>query len=37
MTYPGAFVEPATLTATWIWNPGEEIKPSQCAMPDAIP
>ena len=33
LTDPGTFVEPATLTATWIWNPGEEIKPFQCATP----
>lgn len=37
VTDPATFVEPATLTGTWIWNPGEEIKPFQCATPDAMP
>ena len=35
VTDPGTFVEPATLTGTWTWNPGEEIKPFQCALPDS--
>ncbi|MFL2546608.1 MAG: DUF6152 family protein [Candidatus Rariloculaceae bacterium] len=35
VTDASTFVEPATLTGHWIWNPGEEIKPFQCALPDA--
>ena len=34
VTDPGTFVEPATLVGAWHWNPGEEIKPFQCALPD---
>ena len=34
VTDPATFVEPATLVGAWDWNPGEEIKPFQCAMPD---
>ena len=34
MTDPETFVGPATLAGAWYWNPGEEIKPFQCAMPD---
>ncbi len=35
VTDPTTFAEPATLAGAWYWNPGEEIKPFQCAMPDA--
>ena len=31
---PATFVEPAMLVGAWYWNPGEEIKPFQCAIPD---
>ena len=34
VTDPATFVEPATLVGAWHWNPGEEIKPFQCALPD---
>lgn len=34
VTDPVTFVEPATLVGAWHWNPGEEIKPFQCALPD---
>ena len=34
VTDPGTFTEPATLAGAWHWNPGEEIKPFQCALPD---
>ena len=34
VTDPPTFVEPATLVGAWHWNPGEEIKPFQCALPD---
>ena len=34
VTDPGTFTEPATLAGAWYWNPGEEIKPFQCATPD---
>ena len=35
VTDPATFVEPATLTGTWVWNPGEEIKPFECATPES--
>ena len=35
ITDPVTFTEPATLGGFWYWNPGEEIKPFQCALPDA--
>jgi hypothetical protein len=28
----GTFTEPATQIGVWFWNPGEEIKPFQCAL-----
>ena len=34
VTDPTTFVDPATLVGAWNWNPGEEIKPFQCALPD---
>ena len=34
ITDPVTFTEPATLAGFWYWNPGEEIKPFQCAVPD---
>ena len=34
VTDPVTFSEPATLVGGWHWNPGEEIKPFQCALPD---
>lgn len=37
VTDPGTFTEPATLVGAWHWNPGEEIKPFQCALPDGGP
>jgi len=35
VTDPATFTEPAALVGVWYWNPGEEIKPFQCAIPDA--
>ena len=35
LTDPATFTEPATLGGVWFWQPGEEIKPFQCATPDA--
>ena len=29
------FTESATLSGVWFWKPGEEIKPFECALPDA--
>ena len=34
VTDPATFLEPATLEGHWYWNPGEEIKPFQCALPE---
>ena len=35
LTDAATFTEPATLTGVWFWQPGEEIKPFECALPDA--
>ena len=32
---PATFTEPATMSGVWFWKPGEEIKPFECALPDA--
>ncbi|HSG63479.1 MAG TPA: DUF6152 family protein, partial [Gammaproteobacteria bacterium] len=29
---PGTFTEPATLTGSWEWVPGEQIKPFNCSL-----
>ncbi|HAY46397.1 MAG TPA: hypothetical protein DCY55_08955 [Gammaproteobacteria bacterium] len=31
---PVNFTEPVVMTGTWIWIPGHEIKPFNCALPD---
>lgn len=35
LTDPAIFTEPATQGGVWFWKPGEEIKPFECAIPDA--
>ena len=35
LTDPATFTEPATMNGVWFWKPGEEIKPFECALPDA--
>ncbi len=35
LTDSDTFTEPGTLRGTWFWNPGEEIKRFECALPDA--
>jgi hypothetical protein len=35
ITDPRTFSRPATLTGTFVWTPGEQIKPYNCAIPDA--
>ncbi len=35
LTDPATFTEPATQSGVWFWKPGEEIKPFECAIPDA--
>jgi hypothetical protein len=32
ITDPATFTEPATLTGSWAWTPGEEVKPYECAL-----
>ena len=35
LTDPTVFTEPATHSGFWFWQPGEEIKRFECALPDA--
>jgi len=35
LTDTATFTAPATLSGVWFWKPGEEIKPFECAIPDA--
>lgn len=37
ITDSATFVEPATISGAWYWNPGEEIKPFECALPGEEP
>ena len=32
VTDPATFTEPVELTKTWVWRPGEEIKPYLCTL-----
>jgi hypothetical protein len=32
VTDPATFTESAELTKTWVWRPGEEVRPYNCAQ-----
>ena len=32
ITDPATFTEPATLSGSWSWVPGEEVKQSECTL-----
>ena len=34
VTDPATFTEPVTLQRSWVWRPGEEIKPWECVVQD---